>query len=428
MKQHIWYPFTQMKSAPSPILITRGEGAQIWDEHNKSYLDLISSWWVNIHGHCHPKIAQAIADQAHTLEHVLLAGFTHKPAQAFSNLLCQKLDPSLSYVFFGDNGSTAVEIALKMAIQYWSNQGHQTSAILHLDGGYHGDTFGSMAVGKTAGLTQPFHPFLFKTLSFPTPHTWVDDPSVDMKEAESLAALQTILDQHHNSIAAIIVEPLIQGAIGMRYYRPSFLDEVIKRCKDRNILIIFDEVMTGFGRTGRLFAYEHLVEKPDIICLSKAITGGFLPMAATVCTDRIFNAFLDDSFQKAFAHGHSFTANPLGCAAAIASLKLFEEEDTLEKIARIEKVHKSQTQALLDKKIIEKVRILGSIAAFESSITAAYGSAQSIALRQLFLEEGLLIRPLGGVIYLIPPACISDEQLARSYEIIERVLTKQATS
>ena len=428
MKQHIWYPFTQMKSAPPPILMTKGEGVTLWDEHNKSYLDLISSWWVNIHGHCHPKIAQAIAHQAHTLEHVLLAGFTHKPAQDFSSLLCQKLDPSLNHVFFGDNGSTAVEIALKMAIQYWSNQGRQTSTILHLEGGYHGDTFGSMSVGKTSDFSKAFHPFLFNTLSFPTPHTWLQDPSVELKESESLEALEKILDQHHSSIAAIILEPLIQGAIGMRYYRPSFLDEVIKRCKDRNILIIFDEVMTGFGRTGPMFAYEHLSYKPDIICLSKAITGGFLPMSVTACTHQIFDAFLDDSFHKAFAHGHSFTANPLGCAAAIASLQLFDEENTLAKIAHIEHLHHSHTQDLLGKNIIQKVRVLGLISAFESRLVAAYGSAQSVALRHQFLEAGLIIRPIGGVIYLIPPACISEEQLVDSYQIIERILMQHAAS
>jgi adenosylmethionine-8-amino-7-oxononanoate aminotransferase len=425
MKHHIWYPFTQMKSAPPPILMTKGEGVKIWDENDKTYLDLISSWWVNIHGHCHPKIAQAIAHQAHTLEHVLLAGFTHKPAQDFAHQLCQKLDPSLNHVFFGDNGSTAVEIALKMAIQYWSNQGRPTSTILHLEGGYHGDTFGSMSVGKTSGFSQAFDPFLFNTLSFPTPHTWFEDSSVELKESESLSALEKILHHHHSSIAALILEPLIQGAIGMHYYRPSFLNEVIKRCKERNILVIFDEVMTGFGRTGRMFAYEHLSYKPDIICLSKAITGGFLPMSATVCTDQIFNAFLDDSFHKAFAHGHSFTANPLGCAAAIASLQLFEDENTLKKIAHIEKLHHDHTQDLLSKNIIQKVRVLGLIAAFESDVEATYGSAQSVALRNHFLEAGLIIRPIGGVIYLIPPACISEEQLVDSYRIIEKILTKQ---
>ena len=423
MSKHIWYPFTQMQTQLPPVTMHRGKGLYLYDEQGQGYMDLISSWWVNLHGHSHPKLAQAIGTQAATLEHVLLADFNHPAALTFSQKLCEVLDPTLSHVFFSDNGSTAVEVSLKMAIQYWHNQNQpQRNRFLSFNGAYHGDTFGAMALGKTSGFYGPFMNYLFATDSLPLPTTWWDDEDVEAKEATALAGLEAHLTQQGRETMALIIEPLMQGAIGMHMHRPVFLEKAINLCRQYGILIIFDEVMTGFGRLGKMFAYEHLTVRPDMICLAKGITGGFLPMAVTVCNDQIYEAFLSDSITKAFVHGHSYTANPLGCAAAIASLKLFEEEDTLKKIQAIEAAHKRLALDLLETGLITKLRLCGTIAAFEPQLEAPYGSNGSLSLRKLFLDKGLILRPLGNVIYLLPPYCITEEELAQAYTRIHEVL------
>ncbi|MEQ8194305.1 MAG: adenosylmethionine--8-amino-7-oxononanoate transaminase [Rhodospirillales bacterium] len=416
----IWHPFTQAATAPDAIPISHGEGAVLYGEDGKEYLDLISSWWVNLHGHAHPKIAQAVAAQAATLEHVIFAGFTHAPAVALAERLGEILPGGLTRVFYSDNGSTAVEVALKLAYQFWRNKGETRKKFLAVDGGYHGDTVGAMSVGQSSGFFEAWRDLLFGVETMPFPATWQGDGDVERKERESLAWLDRYLDAHGAETAAMIMEPLVQGAGGMRMCRPGFLRAVVERLKKEKILVIFDEVMTGFGRTGELFAAIKADTAPDIVCLSKGLTGGFLPLAATVCRDDLYNAFLDDSFEKAFTHGHSFSANPLGCAAGLASLDLLCAPETRARIKGITELHGERLAALGGLDAFEHPRQTGTIAAVDVKTgDAGYAAAVGAKLKAFFLERGLLIRPLGNVIYVLPPYCIGDDALHRAYDAIE---------
>ncbi|MBM3631903.1 MAG: adenosylmethionine--8-amino-7-oxononanoate transaminase [Alphaproteobacteria bacterium] len=409
----IWHPFTQEKTAAEVISIKRAKGSYLYDENNKAYLDLISSWWVNIHGHAHPAIAQSIYEQAKTLEHVIFAGFTHEPAVNLCEGLQTILPSDLCKFFFSDNGSTAVEVALKMAYQYWRNLGfHEKTTFLSFDGGYHGDTFGAMSVGAKSGFHNQFKDLFFSVLSVPYPETWDDDDDVESKEQNAMSALERYLDDHHHKIAAIILEPLIQGASGMRICRPRFIHAVIDRVRQQNILVIFDEVMTGFGRTGTYFALDQLGITPDFLCMSKGITGGFLPLALTVTTHKIFDAFLGDDFSTAFAHGHSYTANPLACSAAVTSLRLLKSSECQDAIKTIKQTHnKGIEQLKLKCPRIEKTRTIGTIAAFDLKNSAHLMPS----LKQQFFEQGMLIRPLGHTVYVLPPYCITHEQAESAY-------------
>lgn len=430
-QRHIWHPFTQAQTVAPPIAIARGEGAYLYDTQGKAYCDLISSWWVNLHGHAHPAIAEAIAQQARTLEHVLFAGFTHAPAAQLAEALMQVLPKTLDRIFFSDNGSTATEIALKMSYQYWYNQGQKERTLfLAFEGAYHGDTFGAMAAGRTSNFFNPFQPFLFETRTLPYPSTWHADADVATKETHALQRLDEILAQEGTRIAALILEPLIQGASGMRFARPQFIRAVIERVRALHIPVIFDEVMTGFGRTGKMFAFEHIGSTtefsdvaPDILCLSKGLTGGFLPMAVTVTTSRIHDAFLGEHFSRAFAHGHSYTANPLGCAAALASLKLFDSEQTLKKIAVLAQIHQAELQKLAQHPLVHCTRTLGHIAAFNlASMTVEYGAQIGRTVQQQCLAAGLIVRPLGNVVYLLPPYCLTPETLQQTYATLTQIL------
>jgi adenosylmethionine-8-amino-7-oxononanoate aminotransferase len=422
----IWHPFTQAQTAAPAVPITHGKGAFIFDEKGNAYLDLISSWWVNLHGHGQPEIAQAIHRQALELEHVIFAGFTHRPAVDLCQALCNVLPPSLNRFFFSDNGSTAVEVALKMAWQYWQNQGQkQRQHFLSFEGAYHGDTFGAMAAGKASGFHNPFQKLLFDVNTIPYPATWIDDADITRKEKSALEALENYLENNGNETVAFIAEPLVQGAGGMRLCRPSFLEAALKMIQRYDILVIFDEVMTGFGRTGTLFACEQIATLPDIICLSKGLTGGFLPLALTVVQSKIYEGFLGNGIEQAFLHGHSYTANPLGCAAALASLQLLQTASTSGQIQLIQKIHGECLMRYRQKfSSLKAFRQLGTIAAFDvSSQPDEYGHGASQVLRNAFLEEGLLLRPLGNVIYLMPPYCISANELYTAYDKIEKVLT-----
>ncbi|MBF0621765.1 MAG: adenosylmethionine--8-amino-7-oxononanoate transaminase [Magnetococcales bacterium] len=422
-RAHIWHPFTQEKTAPDPIPIASASGSVLKGFDDQEYLDVVSSWWVTTHGHAHPAIANAIAEQAKTLEQVIFAGFTHEPAARLTAALSKKLPGDISRCFFSDDGSTAVEVSLKMACQYWLNQGQKRTRFVMLQGGYHGDTVGAMSVGRSSGFFDAFANMLFHVDVIPFPDTWEDDPDVEQKEHNALADLDRYLDQHAGECAAVILEPLLQGASGMRMCRPVFIQKLNARLKEANILLIFDEVMTGFGRTGTLFASEKAGVTPDIICLSKGLTSGFLPMSITACTQEIYQAFLNDDFDHAFAHGHSFTANPLGCAAGLASLKLFETEQTLTKIAAIEAKHRERLDRIKDHEKVEHTRLIGSIAAFDvKAKNSGYNSEVGPILKKYFLERGLLIRPLGNVLYLLPPYCTSMEQLDRAWDGIEDAL------
>jgi adenosylmethionine-8-amino-7-oxononanoate aminotransferase len=416
-KQIIWHPFTQAQTAAECLAIKRAKGSYVYDENDKAYLDLISSWWVNIHGHGHPEIAASIYEQAQELEHVIFAGFTHLPAIELCENLSRCLPPSLKRFFFSDNGSTSVEAALKIAYQYWHNLGDSSrSLFLSFDGGYHGDTVGAMSVGRSSGFHNAFSGLLFKTLIIPYPDTWDGDDTTKAKETQALEVLHEHLSKLGNKIAALIVEPLVQGAAGMRMCRPSFVKSVVNQVRQHGILVIFDEVMTGFGRTGTTFGLEQIGIVPDLLCLSKGITGGFLPLAVTVVTDNIYSAFLHDEWRYAFAHGHSYTANPVACRAAITSLNLLLNADTQYAIQSINKAHLDGIKYLkANCDAVTKTRVLGTIGAFEVRIERAKIISEC-------LKAGLLVRPLGEVVYLLPPYSTMPSELYAAYEAIAQII------
>ena len=428
-QRHIWHPFTQAHTAPPAIPVIRAEGVFLYTSDDRQIIDLISSWWVAVHGHSHPHIKAAIASQLDAFSQVIFADFTHAPAVSLAKALAANLPADLNRVFYSDDGSTAVEVALKLACQYWQNVGDpQRKNFISFAGAYHGDTVGAMSVGHDSDFHKAFQPLVFPVTAMPFPETWEDDPDVDIKEAAALEAIDSYLDTHGQTLAGFIVEPLIQGAAGMRMCRPAFLAEAVRKVRAAGALIIFDEVMTGFGRTGKLFACQTANIVPDLICLSKGLTGGFLPLSATVCRDSIYAAFLGDSFAKAFAHGHSFTGNALAAAAGVASLDIFGQENTLSKIANIAAIHRERLAALKAKSShIEKTRSMGAIGAFDIMVdgkgyTSGYTSAISPRIKQYFLEAGLFLRPLGNTVYFLPPYCITDAQLHYAYDVAEGCL------
>ncbi|MCM1982440.1 adenosylmethionine--8-amino-7-oxononanoate transaminase [Lyngbya confervoides] len=420
MHPNIWPPYTQVKTAPAPLKVKSAQGVWLELEDGRKIIDCISSWWVNNHGHAHPKIAAAIATQAQTLEQVIFSGFTHDPAEQLAERLVQHLPGDLSRVFFSDNGSTAVEVGLKMAYQYWANCGQPRSRFLAFSGAYHGDTFGAMAVGDRSVFTARFADLLFEVEFVPFPGTYVGDEAADQRDAEVLAKIQAQLAT--GQYAGVIIEPLIQGAGGMQMCRASFLQALRQLADHAQVLLIFDEVMTGFGRTGAWFASDRAGVAPDIICLSKGITGGFLPFAVTVCTEQIYQAFYSHDPLKTLYHGHSYTANPLGCAAALAGLELMRENEP--KFQAMEAIHLHHLQPLQSHPRCEKIRVTGTVAALDVVNPQAPGYLNQVGLviRQKALDRGLLLRPLGNVLYLLPPFCITPAELAQVYAGIVEIL------
>ncbi len=406
-RKYVWHPFTQIQTAPEPIVVTRAKDTILFSEDGKEYIDCNSSWWVNVHGHGNEHIANAVAEQVIKLDHVIFAGVTHPKAIELSERVAELLPQQLQKVFFSDDGSTAVEVALKMAFQFWHNQGKPKNRVLAMDGAYHGDTFGAMSVGQRGYFNEPFESFFFDVdfLSFPSK----SNENELLEEAEMLFA--------KGEFAALIVEPLVQGSAGMRIYDASWLDKLVAIAQKHQVLVIFDEVMTAWGRTGKLFAMDHCVLKPDIVCLSKGLTGGVLPLGLTVATEQIFQAFLDREKSKAFLHGHSFTGNAIACAAACASLDIFEQEGTWQNIARIANFYQDKFLELENNPAIESVRMIGTILAID--LKTGEGNTYFSSIRDqaydFFLQNGLLMRPLGNVIFLNPPYCITDEQLHFSY-------------
>ncbi len=411
-----------MKTTPAPLMVRSGNGANLELEDGRLILDCISSWWVTIHGHGNEVIAKAIYEQAKTLEQVIFAGFTHAPAENLAKTLLNHLPASLKHIFFSDNGSTAVEVALKIALQYWSNQGIKSKKrFIGLDQGHHGDTVGAMSIGGTSPFWQSYSPFLFEIDSIPYPATWKGDKAILEKEDEALSALEKLLTKSEE-YAGIVIEPLVQGAAGMRMARPQFLQALEQLAKKNDLLLIYDEVMTGFGRTGDWFACQKSKTNPDILCLSKGLTGGFLPLALTITSEKIYQAFYDDDLHKALFHSHSYNGNPIACAAANASLKLLEENP--KQFMNMESVHEKLMDEWISKTpSLTRARICGTIAAFdlESKNTNGYFDANSSVLRQKFIERGFLIRPLGNTIYLLPPYCITESQLSAVYQAIHEV-------
>ena len=416
----IWRPFTQMQTALAPLPVKSGRGVYLELEDGRQIMDCISSWWVNIHGHGEPTIAKAIAEQALTLEHVIFAGFTHEPGEVFAQRLLKKTPKHFKRLFYSDNGSTAVEVALKIAYQYWTNRGQKTrQRFIGFDGGYHGDTIGAMSIGGSSGFWGTFKDLMFDLDTVPFPCTFADDNAAEEKERATLDAIETLLQANVNNYAAIFIEPLVQGAGGMRMCRPQFLLQLQNLALEHDVLIIYDEVMTGFGRTGDWFACAKAGTEPDIICLSKGITGGFLPLAVTLTTEKVFAEFLSVDSSKTFFHGHSYTANPIACAAANASLTLLESNAT--SFQELESKHRNLAARYLQgHPMLTRLRFCGTIAAFDVATSEGTNYFDNIGqkLKHEFLQRGFLIRPLGNTVYLMPPYCITSEQLESAYVVI----------
>jgi len=415
--RHLWHPFSQAGGNAMLPVAVGGQGSYLLTADGGRILDLVSSWWVTLHGHAEPSIAAAIARQAGQLEQAIFADFTHAPAVELATQLAALLPGDLNRVFFSDDGSTAVEVALKMALQYFPlvGQGNRTR-LLGFDKGYHGDTVGAMALGQSSGYFRAWQGLLFPVEMLPFPVTWQNDERVAEKESAALDALDAALA---DDVAAVIVEPLIQGAGGMRCCRPRFLAELAGRVHAAGALLILDEVMTGFGRTGSLFACQQADVTPDLICLSKGLTGGFLPMAATVARDAFCQAFIGQTLDRAFLHGHSYTANPLGCAAGLASLALLKSGACSVQRRLLEQIQSNRVALLAERRPELRARAMGSIAAIDLA-TGRYGDGSGAALKQTFWRHGMLIRPLGPVVYFLPPYCTSANDLNRAWDLLER--------
>lgn len=428
----VWHPYTQMLTAPAPLAITRAEGVYLYTEDGGRLLDGISSWWVNIHGHSHPRLNEALARQARELDHVLFAGCTHRPAVQLAEELLKLLPDNLTRIFYSDNGSTAVEVALKMAYQYWRNRGaEQRRYFIALHHAYHGDTVGAMSASDESPFTAHFQPLLFRVLRAHSPYCYRCPIGLERATCsiDCLSDLEQLLDGHKDEVAAVIVEPMLQAAGGMITWPADYLAGVRRLCDRYGTLLIADEVLTGFGRTGRMFACQHAEVRADIVCLSKALTAGYLPLGATAASEEIYQAFLSEDRTRTFFHGHSYTANPLACAVALASLEIFRTEHTLARVAALEKLFTERFPAMRSYNYVGDVRVLGGVAAIElvndKGARSAGGYLDKIGpqLYQEFLRRGLLLRPLGNVLYFMPPYAITDEQANWAIDQIDQVIS-----
>jgi adenosylmethionine-8-amino-7-oxononanoate aminotransferase len=412
-KKVIWHPYTQMKNPLPHIPIVRGEGVYLYDEEGKRYIDAVSSWWVNIHGHAHPHIASKVASQLQTLEHVIFAGFTHEPAVELAERLLPLLPGQQEKVFYSDNGSTAVEVALKMSLQFWKNTSKQPrTKIIAFKEAYHGDTFGAMSVSGRSIFTDPFKGLLF------------DVEFIDLPHDGNIAQLTSKINYLSNEVACFIFEPMVLGASGMLMYEARHLDQLIETCQKHGIITIADEVMTGFGRTGKYFSCEALTTSPDIFCLSKGLTGGTMPLGVTTCNQKIFDAFLSDDKLKTLYHGHSFTANPVACAASLASMDILLSPETLPNLQRITSKHAEFALQLQGHPKLKAIRQTGTILVmeWETGDDSSYLSELRNRLYLYFLERGIILRPLGNILYILPPYVITNDDLDYIYATILQAL------
>jgi len=432
-----WHPYTQMKDCQKypPLLIEKAKGIRLYDNKGNVYYDTISSWWCNIHGHNHPKIRQAINNQLKKLDHTLFAGFTHKPAIELAEELVTIAPKNLNKVFYSDNGSTAVEVALKMSFQYWQNIGDKKKTkFLSLDHAYHGDTIGAMSIGGVDLFNKVFTPLFFKSFKASTPYCYrcPVGKNKDSCNIECIKSLEKILKENSSQIAALILEPLIMAAGGMIIYPVRFLRKAASLAKKYNVHLMLDEVATGFGRTAKMFACEHAQVSPDFMCLSKGITSGTLPLAVTLTTDKIYKAFYADyEKKKTFYHGHTYTANPISCSAAIASLKIFKEEKSLERAKKVSEILAKGLEKFRELEIVGDIRRMGVVAALElvknKKTKQAFSLGEEIGKKiyQRGLKQGLILRPLGGIIYLFLPLSVREVQLDtildKTYRIIKRI-------
>ena len=419
----LWHPCTQMKDHEQlPLIpIRRGEGVWLEDFDGKRYLDAVSSWWVNVFGHANQRINQRIKDQLDQLEHVMLAGFSHQPVVELSERLVQITPPGLDRVFYTDNGSTGIEVALKMSFHYWRNSGQPNKQrFVTLTNSYHGETVAAMSVGDVALFTDTYKPLLLDTFKVPSPDCYQrpDGMSWEEHSRNMFAHMEQTLADHHREIAAVIVEPLIQGAGGMRMYHPIYLQLLREACNRYDVHLIHDEIAVGFGRTGTMFACEQAGITPDFLCLSKALTGGYLPMAAVLTTDKLYQAFYDDySTLRAFLHSHTYTGNPLACAAALATLDIFEQDRVIEANKTLAARMATATAHLADHPQVAEVRQTGMAVAIEmvadkaSKTPYPWQERRGLKVYQHALQRGALLRPLGSVVYFLPPYTITEEQI-----------------
>ena len=411
---HNWHPYTQHKTAQFHPAIVRGKDALLWDETGKEYIDAIASWWVNPFGHSNPIIADAIYKQLTTLEHVLFGGFTHDKAVYLSEKLMEILPSNQKKVFYSDNGSTAVEVAIKGALQYFYNKGKKKTKIIAFEDAFHGDTFGAMAASGITFYTEAFRGSLLEVVRVPVPTIGNED--------KAIAVLEQLVSS--GEYAAFIFEPLVLGAAGMVMYEPAILDKMITICNANDVFTIADEVMTGFGKTGKTFATDYLINKPDIMCLSKALTGGTIPMAITTFTQEIFDGFYDNDVNKALFHGHTFTANPTGCAAALASIGLLQTNEMQANIQRINQLHLAFQLKIKAHPKVKTTRVLGVIFALEVKTNGEesyYGTMRN-KLYTFFIENGIILRPVGNIVYILPPYVITAKQLEKVYQTIEKAI------
>ena len=410
-QKYLWHAYTQHKTSDTPIAITKGKDALLWDEKGNTYIDAIASWWVNPYGHSNERLAKKAYEQLTSLEHVLFGGFTHEPACDLAETLLKILPKNQSKIFFSDNGSTAVEVAVKIALQYYYNQGEKRTTFIAFEEAFHGDTFAAMAVSGISLYTTAFQGQLLDVVRIPIPEKG--------KEKECKERLEEILSQYN--CAGFIFEPLVLGAAGMRMYAPEVLDELIQICRKHKVLTIADEVMTGFGKTGKNFACDYLKEMPDMICLSKALTGGTIPLSVTSTTEAIYDAFYSDDISKALFHGHTFMANPTGCAIALESLKILQEAPMQANLKRIHAKHQAFASKMDKHPKVARTRTLGVIFALDLEVPNTgeyYGSIRN-ELYKYYISHGVILRPVYHTIYVLPPYIITDEQLDKVYHIIE---------
>lgn len=410
--KHLWHPLTQHQTAREPIVITRAKGAVMYDDAGNEYIDGIASWYTAMYGHGNEYITSAMHKQMQQLDFVMFSGFTHPPAVTLAEKLVEILPGNQEKVFFNDNGSTAVEAAIKMSLQYYHNKGDKRDTLIAFEDGFHGDTFGAMSASGLSSYNGPFEDFLLKVARIPTPQE-------DNLE-EVMAKLEAILAS--NKCAAFIFEPLVQGAAGMKFHSVSGLDALVKKCREANVLTIADEIMTGFGKTGTVFACDQLDNKPDIMCLSKALTAGMFPLSITSCTQEIFEGFLSEEVHKGFFHAHTFSAHPVGCAAAIAGIEVLQTEEITQSRERINTAHRAFAQRVKAHHKVNNVRVKGVIIAIDLTIEMArYGNLRD-ELYQFFMQRGVALRPLGNTIYVLPPFVITDKELDKVYGAIQEAL------
>ncbi len=411
-KKHLWHPLTQHKIHPEMLAITKAKGALLYDEEGNEYIDGIASWYTVMYGHCNPFITQAMARQMETLDFVMFSGFTHRTAVELSERLIEILPNNQEKIFFNDNGSTAIEASIKMALQYYHNKNDKRDTLIAFENGFHGDTFGAMSASGLSSYNGPFEDFLLKVERIPVPQE--DTIDIVLEKFEAIIK--------NNSCAAFIFEPLVQGAAGMKFHSGKGLDALIQKCREKGILTIADEIMTGFGKTGKNFASEYLNHEPDIICLSKALTAGMFPLSITSCSLEVYNAFLSDEVSKGFFHAHTFSAHPLGCAAALAGIELLNSIEILERRRYIEKAHQQFVSKIEGHHKIETARTMGVILAIDLKIKSERYGSQRDRLYSYFMEQGVNLRPLGNTIYTLPPYVITNEQLQKIYDSIEAAL------